>query len=33
LINAPWINRRTTIAAANTNPRSIQSLMGSQRSE
>ena len=33
LISAPWTNRRITIAPANTNPRSIQSLMESQRSE
>ncbi|COW81662.1 Uncharacterised protein [Mycobacterium tuberculosis] len=33
LINAPWNRRRTTIAAANANPRSIQLVMGIQRSE
>ncbi|CNH78369.1 Uncharacterised protein [Mycobacterium tuberculosis] len=33
LIIAPWTNRSTTIAPAKTNPRSIQSLMESQRSE
>ncbi|EUA32124.1 hypothetical protein I548_0898 [Mycobacterium intracellulare] len=33
LISAPWNNRTTTIAAAYTNPRSIQLLMAQKRSE
>jgi hypothetical protein len=33
LMIVPWSNRTTTIAAANTSPRSIHLFMGTQRSE